>query len=414
MSYFLLKRLVIILNNFFKNNYNLRKSLYLLSVIILSILFFRFTENIKIASFIPIIFSVLSPFIYGAIMAYLLNIGTRFLEKKVCIKFNYFNTNNPTIKKRERILSITIAFVILIGIIIGFISYIIPEIMSSVQNIINIAIGFDYTGIKKWVDNFLIQNNITLGSETYNSLIASINKIVESFTDWLKYLPDMIWSLVSHTISFASSLVNIVMGLIIAFYLLVDKEKVVDFGKVVIKCIVPKKFAPVVINNIKIVNETFNSFFAGKTLDSFIIGLIFFFGGMILNIPYLLLSSIIIAITNMIPYFGPFIGAIPVIILTMLVSPIKSIWVIIFIFILQQFDGMILGPKILGNSIGLKPIGVIFAIIVGGAIAGPLGMFFGVPIFACLFNLLFSFIHNSYNKKYNVREDTSIDKSKER
>ncbi len=178
MSYFLLKRLVIILNNFFKNNYNLRKSLYLLSVIILSILFFRFTENIKIASFIPIIFSVLSPFIYGAIMAYLLNIGTRFLEKKVCIKFNYFNTNNPTIKKRERILSITIAFVILIGIIIGFISYIIPEIMSSVQNIINIAIGFDYTGIKKWVDNFLIQNNITLGSETYNSLIASINNLL--------------------------------------------------------------------------------------------------------------------------------------------------------------------------------------------------------------------------------------------
>lgn len=405
---------MIFLNKFFKNNYNLRKSLYILGVVLLSILFYRLTENIKISSFIPIIFKVLSPFIYGAIMAYLLNIGTRFLEKRVFVKFKYFNTNNPNIKKRERILSISIAFVVLIGIIIGIISYIIPEIMSSIQNIINIAIGFDYTGIKKWVDNFLIQNNITLGSETYNSLIASINKITESFTDWLKYLPDMIWSLVTHTISFASSIVNVIMGLIIAFYLLMDKEKVVDFGKIVISCISPKKLTPVIIDNVKIVNETFNSFFAGKTLDSFIIGLIFFFGGMILNIPYLLLASIIIAITNMIPYFGPFIGAVPVIILTMLVSPIKSIWVLIFIFVLQQFDGMILGPKILGNSIGLKPIGVIFAIIVGGAIAGPLGMFFGVPIFACLFNLLFNFIHNSYNKKYNIEEDTTIDKSKER
>lgn len=401
------------MNKFFKNNYNLRKSLYILGVIIISIIFYRYTENIKISSFIPVILKVLSPFIYGAVIAYLLNIGTRCLEKRVFSQIKYFKTDNPKIKKKERVLSISIAFVILIGIIIGIISYIIPEIMSSVQNIINLVIGFDYTEVKNWVDNFLIQNNIVLGSEAYNSLINSINKITETFTDWLKYLPDMIWSIVTHTISFASSLANVVMGLFIAFYLLIDKEKVIELGKIVVKCIMPERYAHILIHNIKVVNETFNSFFAGKTLDSFIIGLIFFFGAMLLNIPYLMLFSIIIAITNMIPYFGPFIGAVPVTILTLLVSPMKGIWVLIFIIILQQFDGIILGPKILGDSIGLKPIGVIFAIIVGGAIAGPLGMFFGVPIFACLFNLLFDFIHNVYTKKYNTEEDKTVDNSKE-
>lgn len=402
------------MNKFFKNNYNLRKSMYTLGIIIISIIFYRYTENVKIAAFIPIILNVLSPFIYGAVMAYLLNIGTRCLEKRVFSRIKYFQTNDPKIKKRERILSITIALIILIGAIIGIVSYIIPEIMSSVQNIINIAIGFDYTGIKKWVDNFLIQNHIVLGSEAYNSLITSINNIMETFTDWLKYLPNMIWSIVTHAVSIASSLLNVIMGLIIAFYLLMDKEKVVSFGKIVLKSLLPEKHAVIIIRNIKVVNDTFNSFFTGKTLDSLIIGIIFFIGAVILNIPYPLLFSIIIAITNMIPYFGPFIGAVPVTALTVLVSPVKGIWVLIFIIILQQFDGIILGPKILGDSIGLKPIGVIFAIIVGGAIAGPLGMFFGVPIFACLFKLLFDFINKIYEKKYKVKEAPVLDQSEKR
>lgn len=400
------------MNNFFKNNYNLRKSLYTLGIIIVSITFYRYTENIRISSFIPIILSVLSPFIYGGVMAYLLNIGTRGLEKHIFSRIKYFNTTDLKIKKRERLLSITLAFFILLGAIIAIISYIIPELMTSVQNIINIAISFDYTKMKRIVDNFLIQNNIALGSEAYNSLMSTINNVIDSFTSWLRYLPDMIWSIVTHTISIASSLVNVIMGLIIAFYLLSDKEKVVKTVITIVRSIFSPTIATIIINNVKIVNETFNSFFTSKTLDSLIIGLIFFIGAVILNIPYPMLFAIIIAITNMIPYFGPFIGAVPVTILTVLVSPIKGIWVLLFIIILQQFDGMILGPKLLGNSIGLKPIGVIFAITVGGAIAGPLGMFFGVPIFACLFRLLFDFINKVYTNKY-PEEEKQIVKSKE-
>ena len=122
-----------------------------------------------------------------------------------------------------------------------------------------------------------------------------------------------------------------------------------------------------------------------------------------MNLPYPMLFAIIIGITNMIPYFGPFIGAVPVVALTILINPIKGLWVLIFIVVLQQFDGVILGPRILGDSIGLKPIGVIFAIIVGGAIAGPLGMFFGVPIFSVIFTIFSNFVEKLYNSKNTVK-----------
>lgn len=398
-----------ILIKFFKNNYNLVKSLYTLGVIIIAIIFFRYTEHLEVSNFLPIIFNVLSPFIYGAVVAYILNIGTRFLERKVFVKIKFFRTGGEKVRRRERFLSIAIAFIVLIGAIIGIVAYIIPEIMSSVQNVINVAIGFDYSGIRRWVDNFLIQHNIVLGTEAYNSLIGSIDNVMMTITNWIKYLPNMIWSIVSHAMGIASSLVNVVMGLIIALYILADKEKIVALGKKITRCIFPEKHAGIVISNVKMINNTFNSFFTGKTLDSLIIGIIFFLGAIILNMPYPLLFSIIIAITNMIPYFGPFIGAVPVTLLTMLVSPIKGVWVLIFIIILQQFDGMILGPKILGDSIGLKPIGVIFAIIVGGAIAGPMGMFFGVPLFACIFKLLFDFIERVYSNKYPEEELSSAE-----
>ncbi|MDE6181935.1 MAG: AI-2E family transporter, partial [Eubacteriales bacterium] len=112
---------------------------------------------------------------------------------------------------------------------------------------------------------------------------------------------------------------------------------------------------------------------------------------------------IIIGVTNMIPFFGPFIGGIPVILITLvsdITNPLKSIWVAIFILALQQFDGNILSPKILGDSIGVKPLGIVFAIIVAGALLGPAGMFFGVPIFAVIFNLFSNYIEKKYNKKY--------------
>ena len=166
-----------------------------------------------------------------------------------------------------------------------------------------------------------------------------------------------------------------------------------------------KKLANNLIQFCKEANYTFEKFFVGKIIDSTIIGIIFFVGAKLLKAPFAMLLSIIIGVTNMIPFFGPFIGAIPVIFITLMfdiTNPLKAVWMAIFILLLQQFDGNILGPKILGDSIGIKPVGIIFSIIVGGAIFGPAGMFFGVPIFAVIFSVFNRFIDKKYSRKYGV------------
>lgn len=388
---------------FFKNNYNLRKSFYTLVVVILSIVFFRYTENVKLVNFIPSVLNVLKPFIIGAVLAYVLNCGTNCLEKNVLNRFEYFKSH----PHRARSVSISIAFLLLIGVIVGIIAYIIPEIVSSIQNVVNFFVGIDSDTIHEYLNSFLTKHNIDISVSTYRSILKTADNAMRSLTNSLEYMPEMLTSLATHTISFASSLVSIIMGIMIAIYMLLDKEKLLHFCKKSLFILFSKKQVESIANTIKYTNSVFNSFVVGKTIDSLIIAIIFFIGSIILNLPYPMLFAIIIGLTNMIPYFGPFIGAVPVVALTLFINPIKGIWVLIFIVILQQFDGIILGPRILGDSIGLKPIGVIFAIIVGGAIAGPLGMFFGVPIFSVLFTIFSSFVEKFYADKNTVKNKKS-------
>ena len=385
--------------NFFKNNYNLRKSLYTLGIVILSIVFFRYTENAKLVNLIPSILKVMKPFIIGAVLAYVLNCGTNCLEKNILSKLEYFKTQ----PNKSRAVSITIAFLLLIGVVVGIIAYIIPEIVSSVQNVVNFFVGIDSDTVHEYLNSFLTKHNIDISVSTYRSLLKTTDNAMNSLTSSLKYMPEMLTSIATHTISFASSLVSIIMGIMIAIYMLLDKEKLLHFCKKTLFILFSKKQVESIASTIKYTNSVFNSFVVGKTIDSLIIAIIFFIGSIILNLPYPMLFAIIIGITNMIPYFGPFIGAVPVVALTILINPIKGLWVLIFIVVLKQLDGVILGPRILGDSIGLKPIGVIFAIIVGGAIAGPLGMFFGVPIFSVIFTIFSNFVEKLYNSKNTVK-----------
>jgi predicted PurR-regulated permease PerM len=380
--------------SFFKNNYNLRKSLYTLAIVIIAILFYRYTENMQVNNIIPIVLNVLSPFIIGAICAYLVNCIMSSIEK-LLVKIKFFKTH----RSKCRILSLTITFVALFGLIAGIISYIIPEIIMNVQNVINFLVRFEPSTLHEYVDTFLTKHNIDINVSTYRALLKALDNFFNSVTDVLKYLPDMLLSVLTHIISFASSALDIIIGLMIMVYILIDKEKIIALGKRVLYLWFSDTQVKNIVDTVKNTNNVFNSFFIGKTVDSIIIGILFFIGALILDLPYSMLFALIIGLTNMIPYFGPFIGAIPVTALTMLDSPIKGVWVLIFIIILQQFDGIILGPKILGSSTGLKPIGVIFAIIVGGAIAGPLGMFFGVPIFSVALTALMNFIDKNYNEK---------------
>ena len=385
---------------FIKNN-NLKISLYALLVIIISITFFRATENLHVLNIFPIVFKVLSPFIIGIIFAYILNAPVRFIEKKVLMRIRYFQPkqgkDEKTLKTNERRVhavrnvAILTAMIIVIGVVIWVIAYIVPEIVQSIQKILDFIMNLDYINIRFYIARFAAKYNIRITEETYEMLFSYVTELLNSLIDGLKYLPDMVQQIVGYTIDFAKSFLNAVIGIFVAFYILSDKENVLAKCETFSYIFLSKKSVRNVKDFIIALNNSFESFFIGKFIDSLIIGIIFFIGALILDLPYPMLLSLVIGITNMIPYFGPFIGAVPVFILVLFVSPIKAVWVLIFIIVLQQFDGIILGPKILGDSIGVKPLAVIFSITVGGAIAGPLGMFFGVPVFAVLIRSILEF-----------------------
>ena len=199
--------------------------------------------------------------------------------------------------------------------------------------------------------------------------------------------------------SVLTSLYNIFMGLVISIYMIIDGQKLKNSIKRIIYALSPIEKAPAICKTISKCNHIFNGFLFGKAVDSLIIGILCFIAMSILRLPYSLLLSVIVGITNMIPYFGPIIGAIPGFVIYLFIDPKLSLVFAIMILILQQFDGLYLGPKILGDLTGIKPLWVIFGIVIGGAYFGAVGMFLGVPTVAVFMYLADLFIESKLKKK---------------
>lgn len=377
--------------NFIKNNKKYFKlGLCLLTVAIVTIIFYRSSSKLDISISIKNAKDILAPFIYGIGIAYILNSSLKFLENKIFCKIKYIEDR----KNIKRGVSIATAYILLFSFLTWLISYLIPEIQNSILDATEYFKNFDVNAL----DNLL--NRIPLQDSTITEITDYVQNFLKSF---LEQFPTYVKRILSSTINIASVLLNVILGIVISIYILFDKEAIGKRSKKIVCAILPKKGAINLINFCKEANYTFEKFFVGKIIDSTIIGVIFFVGATLLKAPFAVLLSIIIGVTNMIPFFGPFIGGIPVVLITLLfdiTNPLKSLWIGVFILLLQQFDGNILGPKILGDSIGIKPIGIIFSIIVGGAIFGPAGMFFGVPVFAVIFSTFNRLIDKIYKEKY--------------
>lgn len=368
-------------------------SLHVFVVIALAILFEKFlgVADIVVSNFIfgiKFFLGILEPFIFGGLIAYFLDSVVNWIERTIFVNAN---------KNHKRLFSVTTTYLIFIGLLIWSLIYFIPELVYNVQKLIlitpnalgklnNIRYGFLYEIIDKM--NKIFGTNYDL---------SDLFKIIlEPFVKSISSLKNMSGEIITKTFGFASSILNSILGLVIAFYMLCEKQRLINSAKKIVYIIFGNKKAQKIIFSLGEYNSVFKKFIVGKSIDSIIIGILFFIIASFINLPYVLFLSLIIGITNMIPYFGPFIGAIPVILIAFLNKPITAFWIAIIIFALQQFDGIILGPKILGDSTGLKPLEVIFAIIIGGALFGIFGMFFGVPIFAVILKLL----RNTVNKKY--------------
>lgn len=335
------------------------------------------------------------PILNGFILAWLLCPVVNMLERKLLHPLSErIISHRPALKTKKKALngvcrgiSIILTLIFVGFLLFGFFRVVIPQVISSIQSIIGQFPEY-VSNISLWVQKLLadnpdIEHTVIMLIDTYSSDIQEwLNKgILPQINNLLKTVSMSMLSLVK-------ALWNLILGLIISIYLLASKEKFLGQAKKIIYAFLDTRYANDMIENARLINSTFGGFISGKILDSFIIGIICFVGTSLLKFPYPMLISVIVGVTNIIPFFGPFIGAIPSGLLILMVNPIQCIYFIIFIIALQQFDGNFLGPKILGESTGLPGFWVLFSITLFSGIMGVPGMVLGVPTFAVLYALL--------------------------
>lgn len=340
------------------------------------------------------------PIIDGFVLAYLMTPVLNKIEKCI-IKPLYKKANMPMTaknKRRMRGLSILVTIVLILIILYEFFGLIIPEVIRSIQSII-FQFPIYVNNLNTWALG-LMKNNPDL-EQVVNGLIAQYSsKLLDYFnSNLLPHINDLLKTLSLSVIGIFKALWNFVIGFIISIYILGSKEKFAGQAKKIAYALFDRKAGNEVITNFRFIHSTFIGFIGGKIVDSIIIGVICFVCTSIIGTPYAILVSVIIGVTNVIPFFGPWIGGVPSALLVLMVDPIQALYFIILILIIQQFDGNILGPKILGDSTGLSGFWVIFAITIFGGLFGVLGMVVGVPIFAVFYAGVSAMINRMLRKK---------------
>lgn len=370
------------------------------SVVAASVLFYYiiFQMPVWLAGVAKII-SIINPIIYGAIIAYLLNPLVKWFEKYI---YKFLDKNKIKTSKRGRSairLSMIILSLCLAGLIIyGLLSMLIPEVIASITNIVENFPRY-VSNVEAWITERFSD------SSTWDpSILSILDQLSDKLFNWLS--EDLLPQLEGVVKSFSIGVFgvfkffyNVLIGIIISIYILASKENYTARGKRLLYAFFSVGFANSLIHNLRFIDEKFGGFFIGKIIDSAIIGVLCYIGTSILNMPYALLISVIVGVTNIIPFFGPFLGAIPSILLIFVVSPIKGLYFAIFVLALQQLDGNFIGPKILGESTGLSSFMVIVAILIGGGLFGVMGMFIAVPFCAVIVAFWQLFVKKKLNEK---------------
>ena len=364
----------------------------------LILLFFAIYRWDYIFGFIQTLFTIMMPFIYGVAIAYIINPIVKFFENKVFNKLlkKIKNKKKKDRKKLLRVLSLCTSTIIFFGLLITSVSFLIPELLKSVEMLI-LNINTYLSNSKELLIKLFGGSDAVIEfiNDNYGRFSEFMN---ESFNQGL--FDNMMTTISNSIFGTLKFLYNLIIGYIIAIYILFDKEKFKAQSKKLLYTIFSYDKVNIILENTRYTDKVFGGFFAGKLLDSLIIGIICFLCMLAMRMPYSLIVSVIVGVTNIIPYFGPFIGAIPSAFLIFLVSPGKSLLFIIFIFVLQQIDGNIIGPKILGSKTGLSSFWVLFSLLIFGGLFGMVGMILGVP----LFSILYSFINGVLKRRLKEKK----------
>ncbi len=338
---------------------------YCLLIIFISILIFEAIDSpYRFIDGIGGLIKFFSPFLLGILIALLINPMMMYIEKT-------FNLN--------RLINILISYVIVFILLTASLKLIIPSLVDTLNTLIN------------EIPNYINTVNLFFSKHMSETQILEniIPHLQQNLDAVLKNLVDMLSrfssDLLTYVFSITSLLLNLIMGVILSIYMLCDKEKIAVACKRLLYSSMSRKRASQIISFFKMSHDIFYNYIIGKLIDSLIIGILAFIGfRFIVRIENSLFLAFIIFLTNIIPYFGPFIGAVPPILMTLIYSPIKALWVAIFILILQQVDGNIIGPKVMGDQVGLSPLWIISAVLIGGSLFGVIGVFLSVPVAAVI------------------------------
>lgn len=342
--------------------------------------------------------NILAPVIYGAVFAYLLNPVYNRVQAAVMKMTEKIITQEEGRKRLGGFLGTLASLFLLVAVVVGLISMLIPQLINSISGVME-TLPASINNLEIWLEKVLADN-----PDLEQQVMQHYGAAADYLQNWLTnvVVPNIyriIGSVSSGVVLVVRAVFDILIGLIVMVYLLNMKEKLLAQAKMIIYGLFPLKIANKVIEEGRYVHQVFGGFIIGKLLDSLIIGLICFVLLGFANMPYVLLVSVIVGVTNVIPFFGPFIGAIPSAFLILLSDPMKCLYFLIFILLLQQFDGNILGPKILGDSTGLSSFWVLFSILLFGGLMGFVGMIIAVPTFAVIYRLVTEFTTWKLGKK---------------
>ena len=368
-----------------------------------AILFYYFVfHNTQFIQIFKNIINICFPIIDGLVIAFLLCPMVNWFEHKFFVIFRKKERRSEPLSdtafKWLRVLSIFLSYLIIISLLTAFIITVVPQIRDSITSI--------YAQSSQYREN--IENWLTELFEKYPNIevwvMDSYDTYAAQFNEWkntylLPKAQELLATVSAGVFNFFSALWDIIIGAIVSVYVLFSKEKFSGQFKKLAYGFLNTKTANVLIANIRMVNHKFSGFIVGKLLDSFIIGILCFIGCSILGFDYPVLLGLIIGVTNIIPFFGPFIGAIPCILLLFMINPLHSLYFAIFILVLQQVDGNVLGPKILGESTGISSFWVIFSITLFGGLWGVTGMIVGVPLFAVFYAITKTALVTKLTKK---------------
>ena len=371
---------------------------YFLVIVACIVCYFAFLRIDDIAKFLKEVATILQPIIMGLVFAYLLNPMVKMIERNLIPVLDEKIKNEKKVRSLARNIGVFTSILITLAVVVLLLNMVLPELYESIRDMI-ISLPGQMNDAMEYLEAHAIKDSAISG--TLNTVLENAAASLETWlrTDLISQVNQMMSSLTSGVISFFETLFNIVIGLIVSVYVLTSKEKFIGQCKKATYALFQKDRANLILQVTRKSNEIFGGFVIGKIIDSIIIGIICFVVLSLLKMPYTLLVSVVVGVTNVIPFFGPFIGAIPSIILILLAEPIKGLYFMIFILLLQQFDGNILGPKILGNSTGLSAFWVVFSILLGGGMFGFVGMVMGVPTFAVFYYLVEMFFNQKLQKK---------------